>query len=359
VKVLYIASEAVGDANLMLTQEITELQRRFFPTSVDPVEFHLLPALKVEDLPGELSRFAPDILHIASHSNQLALSLSDGAGNPIPVSAEMLSTFLPPSHPPRLIYLNSCNSQQIAKELVESGPVAIAIGSTAPISNRAARASAVAFYERLLAGLPVQQAFNTCQRMLEALTKSASSVTLHHVPDVDPTTERLHSVPTLIADFKNAKASPEQDGHFALRLGVSGCPADTMQMIFFTDDESFINDEDTLEDDLSLIVRTTPVNGIIWSPGDFYWRAQGDHRLFAVGVRAVGSCFALGGTLCGAVENRYRASLDDLVPATVSTALKTLRRNNGAELNPVAWDETSRRTNTVRAKPVRKKEKSR
>jgi hypothetical protein len=58
-----------------------------------------------------------------------------------------------------------------------------------------------------------------------------------------------------------------------------------MQIIFFTDDESFVNDEDTLEDDLSLIVRTTPVNGIIWSPGDFYWHAKGDHRLFAVGVK--------------------------------------------------------------------------
>jgi uncharacterized protein YbcI len=77
VKVLYVASNPTDGSDLNLNREITKLQRRFLGASAEPVSFAFLPDLKVEDLPGELSKFEPDILHVASHGNAESLSLSD------------------------------------------------------------------------------------------------------------------------------------------------------------------------------------------------------------------------------------------------------------------------------------------
>jgi hypothetical protein len=94
------------------------------------------------------------------------------------VTAKMLGAFLPPERPPRVVYLNSCDSKEIAKEIVDLGSAAMAIGSTAPISNRAARAAAAAFYERLLAGLSIARACASAKSMLEALTRSTATMEL-------------------------------------------------------------------------------------------------------------------------------------------------------------------------------------
>jgi hypothetical protein len=335
-KVLYVASKSPVETDLMLTAEITELQRRFAARAADVVEFNLLPDLSVEELPGELSRFRPDILHIASHGEDEGLSLSARAGDAISVSAPVLHAFLPPNRIPRLIYLNACNSGPIAKELALKWSVPMTIGSTAPITNRAARSAAVAFYDRLLAGLPVHTAFVTCKRMLEAMTKSHASANLFHSQETKPELEILHPVPMLLADFGNPQARPHREGEYSFRLGLRGCPANTTQVIFFTDDESFAGDEEDWENDMSWIIRTAPVNGVIWS-SDAWWRANGDHRLFAVCARAGSDCFTVAGMLCEAIENRYRSSRGDKLPTKVAVALEHLRANNGEELNPAVW----------------------
>ena len=341
-KVLYVASKAKADANLSLTQEITELQKRFGAASVDPVEFQILPDIKVENLPGELSKFRPDILHIASHSDKEALSLSDVRGGQVKVTAKMLSVFLPPDHPPRVIYLNSCDSKAIARELVEISAATMAIGSTAPISNRAGRASAVAFYECLLAGLSIARAFATTKGMLEALTQSAASMELFPAPCKQAETEILNPVPALVVDISTR--TPNRWGEYGFRLGSCGSPASTTQVTFLTDDEDFIDseDEDDLEENLCLVVRSMSVNGMLWADEDTWW-AAGDHRLFAVGVKAGGGCFAVEGTLCDGIEQRYRLAGRTRLPDTVSRIIDELRKNNGAELDPAIWDSKKKK----------------
>lgn len=348
-RTLYVASKAAGDADLNLAREITELQRRFGAASAEPVEFHILPDIKIESLPGELSRFRPDILHIASHADKQSLSLSDEKGNQVKVTAKMLGAFLPPEHPPRIIYLNSCDSKQIAKELVNLGFAAMAIGSTAPITNRAARAAAVAFYERLLAGLSVARAYVTARGMLEAVMRSKASMELFPLSSKQARTEIINPVPELVADVSSR--IPNEDG-YGFRLGLYGSPASTAQVIFFTDDETFIKDEDTFENDLSLVVRTSPVSGMLWAEKN-QWRAIGDHRLFAVGVRAGAGCFVVESTLCQALENRYRLA-GKALPSNVSQLVERLRRNNGADLNPVTWDSRKSANRTKSKKSAKK-----
>jgi hypothetical protein len=80
-KVLFLASKPDSDADLNLTREITELQERFWSTSSEPVIFQILPDLKVEEVPEQLGRFLPDVLHISAHSNNELLSLSGADGS--------------------------------------------------------------------------------------------------------------------------------------------------------------------------------------------------------------------------------------------------------------------------------------
>jgi hypothetical protein len=93
----------------------------------------------------------------------------------------------------------------------------MAVGSTAPISNRAARAAAVAFYQRLLAGHSVERAFGACNEMLKVLSSSAASASIYTSAKIDLRFEIMHRVPMLVADFKNGKPSPGSDGHYSFR----------------------------------------------------------------------------------------------------------------------------------------------
>ncbi len=341
-KVLYVASNPTDASELDLDREITELQKRSVALPDEPVSFRFLPDLNIEDLPGQLSSIKPDVLHLAAHGDSESLSLSDETNHPVYLTANILRSFLSPDHPPRLIYLNACNSNQIARDLVGIGSVPMAIGSTAPITNRAARPSAVAFHERLLAGLSVARAFDACKHMLEALADSKASAELHTGSEIFADTEILYRVPTLVADFQNGRPRKARDNHYKFRLGLQGCPACTTQVIFFTDDESFISDEDELENDLCIVVRGTPVSGVVWAPEEYDWKAEGDHRLFAVGVKAEGGGYAVASTLCEAIENRYLLAPDTRgIPKNVGAAIRDLRRNDGAEVNPAVWDPRS------------------
>jgi hypothetical protein len=342
-KVLYVASNPDHATDLTAAREITELQRRFV-SGGDGVSFVFLPELRVEDLPLQLINIAPDILHVAAHGNAKVLSLSNQTGETVELSADMLSVFLR-ERPPRLVYLNACNSSHIAREIVRNGSIPMAIGSTAPITNHAACSSAVAFYERILAGFPVDRAFGVCDQMLKALSGSTATVELFVMPGTNSATEILHRVPVIVAEFKGGKPRLTADNFYTCRLGVAGCPPATTQVIFFTDDESFINDVDTYENDLSLVVRGVPVTGMLWAPKDSFWQAMGDHRLFAACTIAGGGCYSTSSTLADALENRYRLSPLASIPPAIAEAVKEIRNRNGAELNPRAWDAKRKANN--------------
>ena len=166
-RILLVGSKVDKEVDLNITKEITELQRRFGSASPEPVDFQVRRDIKVESLPHELQQIRPDILHIVSHSDQTGLSLSDETNAEVKVTARTLRVFLPPEHPPQVVYLNSCDSHEIAEELVNISPTTVAIGSTAPITNRLGRSSAVAFYERVLAGFSLRVAFDTAREILQ------------------------------------------------------------------------------------------------------------------------------------------------------------------------------------------------
>jgi hypothetical protein len=306
----------------------------------------------VEELPVEISRHTPDILHISAHANDKHLSFANASGTHVQLTGEMLRAFVDIEIPPRLVYLNACNSRSIAAALTSVVPMAI--GTTAPIANRTARAGAFLFYDRLLSGASVQNAFEGGQSIIEALQSEEASSVLFTQPGILADREWLHHVPRLLARFAEGETKPDKDGYFSIETGVHGCPKNTTQLVLFTDDESFIadaddddyDDDDDEDDDdedddetesylaekLCRVIRSAPIRQIIWSEETV--RTYGDYRNFAVGVTGGGALFTATSMLCEAVEAYYRSSFGSQEMSAsgdaITAAIAHLRLHDGS-----------------------------
>ena len=252
--------------------------------------------------------------------------------------------------------------------------VPIAIGTTAPVSNRAGQASALIFYDRLLSGASVQKAFEAARATIETLQAANASASIECRDDVDPRREVLYLNPTIVARFAESKFTPNSNGDYEIEYGLFGCSPDTFQVIFFTDDESFIDEEDDeecenemgneqlLASQLCRVVRGIPVRNTVWSE-ESEW-VYGDYGVFATAVTGAGKVLAVGSTLCSALEAYYRRFGERggkaTLPAEAVEALQTLRSLDGS-LGP-GWKppDASRfsKTSKGRGQPVKKKSKT-
>lgn len=324
-KVLYIASNPEEHSSLNLEREITEFQRSAVANSGEAPQFIFLPSLPFEELPIQISRHKPDVLHISAHGEEEGLSLAHEGRDKVLLTSEMLCAFLDVDPAPRLVYLNSCNSEALANEITKR--VQIAIGTTAPITNRAARKAAVAFYVRVLEGKSVARSFEVGRMIMKGLDKNRVTSKLFTQAGVAADKVTLHAPTRIVARFYEDRTKPK-GRDYSVELGISGCPRNTIQVVFFTDDETFIVDEDDLEHDLCAVIRTTPIDGQIWMNQS--WETYGDLRVFACGVTAGGEHFSTSGALCTALEEHYVStrgvgSIGDL-PAYLQGAIATLRR---------------------------------
>jgi len=343
-KVLYIGSKADNQLTLQLEREVTDLQRRFRDAAGEPVDFRFLPHVFAEELSMEIAKERPDILHISTHSSRQTLSIANASGNDVDLTADTLAAFMPFDKAPGLVYLNSCDSGDIARKLI--GTVPLAIGTSAPITNRAARASVVAFYSRILEGASVGHAFEVANKTISVLQNGNAGAVLHAAPGIVPDSHYLHRPPRIIASFYEHDTPPNK-GPYCIQVGLWGCPANTTQVVFFTDDESFIDTESKskyraamghetrLATDLSFIVRGTPKRSVMWM-SDSWWVADGDFRLFAIGITGDGTSFAVPMSLASeAILRRYRMTPGGVLPERVSKALGRLRMQDGSDLDMV------------------------
>lgn len=296
-KVLFVASNPANESELGVDAEITALQAIFANVHGQPIQFIVQPQAIIENLPIVIQRHKPDVLHITAHGSGEQLSMRNGAGDARKVTAELLGGFLA-DHRPTVIYLNACNSLDIARGLVEKTDVAI--GSSEPITNRAASAGALNFYTAIVGGKSVGAAFRTAKTSVAAMQdrpvlemKSADNVRADKIV--------LHELPELIAVLTQKDLGRERS-RWNVRFGLRGCPENTVQVVFFTDDDEMIRDRDDPSKDLCQVHRRLPVNGIAWSDAAAVWPLEDDMRMFAVGVTASSHTFSVGSTVCVALE---------------------------------------------------------
>lgn len=265
-KLLLIGSRPDTSSTLALEREISALQRRLLDLSSEPIEFINIPDQRADDLSFTLGRIEPDVLHITAHGETSHLMLADSGGTAVKMTPKHLTGLLSPTRPPRLIYFSGCKSAGIAKGVTSS--VRAAIGAVGTIGNGAARATAVSFYERALAGESVGAAFAAAEAM--AATLGDVALELHMQPGVDLLREVLLPRPRPVVRF--ARVQQDSGGAFPIRVGVAHCPRSTTQLVVF------------LEGERAPCVSTPPEwkDETAWVQGEL--RIDADRHIFVVGL---------------------------------------------------------------------------
>ena len=343
-KILYLAFNPDRASSLVLEREITSFQRAASKSGGEPIEVIFLPQVYFEALPTEISTHGAEIIHISAHGegSYLVAGTSVADAPDAHVTAEMLLSFFDVEKPPKLVYINACNSHDMAKIISKK---VSAIGNTQEITNFAAVSTATLFYQKLIEGRSVGIAFEASRKFLGGLDEG--EIILEQRPGFDAKKFYFHRPTRLVARFENTGSTKTkivgekqtqiqvvERRTYNIELGLVGCPSGTTQVVFFSDDETFINDPDNLEQDMSEIARTSPVNGELWL--QVSWTAYGDYRIFACGVAPNGSHFSVGDSVSNALERFYMMALalEDRseIPAEERNAIACLRRNDGSLL---------------------------
>jgi hypothetical protein len=266
-------------------------------------EFRPLPWTRAENLSRDLVSQDFDVLHITAHGEGEFLQVLYEQNTPVPMSAERIISFLPPQGGPRLVYLNACDSEQVAQRLIQRVP--FAVGSTLPLSNDQAIHGAIAFYWRVLLGSTVHDAFEAAKNMVGMLSIDRASMCLHEKAGFDASKSILLPEPKIVAAFARGLPS-EPKNFYEVLFGVEGTPRGTTQVVFFTDDEDLISDDDdegSLAEDLCMVARGAPnEDGSLWCDRAESWDVSGNFNLYAIGVTAEGRRWTAAGTLSDALE---------------------------------------------------------
>lgn len=305
-RLLYISCNPEEQNSLMVEDEINEMTLRISLTPGDRVQSTFLPRCRLEDLATRIAQHRPKVLHIAAHGSDNELLFASSTGESKRLSGQTLKQLLPAQNGPRLVYLNACNSHDIAKELV--GRVAIVVATSTPITNRASRAAAGLFYERLTEGCTVQEAFEAAKSLGKAL-ESSCEWTLESAPDCDPAIERFCERLEIVARFSDHPPKVNKYGFYDFDLGVVGCPEGTAQVVLFTDESAFkidadIDDESDVALEMAMVGLHSLDKGTMWFREQ--WPSDGDFRLYACAVTRSGEMLMCRSSLVEAIERCYR-----------------------------------------------------
>lgn len=343
-KILFVASNPAEKQTLLLEQEVTQIQRRLLsilPT-LATLEFRSLPHIEPEHLFDELRDHPPDILHLSAHGANDGIDWTT-EGKPLWIPSDKLEKLLRALPvKPRLVYLNSCDSKLTASVLANS-TIDFAVGAEISLMNRNAIKSAVTFYDWLARGHSVQGAYDAAKAILDVLEGKSDTIDLWNRDGTSPERTQLRALPIIVARLPRLKAGPNKDqmqlkrskeGYYIIEFGLLNCPADTVQVVFFTNEASFIDDSDesTLEEDLCAVEREQPWPRELWISEQ--WDAAADYRVFATGVRASGESFTISSSpsealtagieknVCGQLSKQVRHRLVEIAAELRGSALK-------------------------------------
>jgi hypothetical protein len=298
-KVLYAATRGESATSISVEVEIAKLERLF---SSSPVSFASIASITAEQLPHELSRREFDVLHVTAHGEGHALQALTERGGTVLARPEHIAAFLLPRRRPQLIYLNACDSDAVARELTEKWNVRFALGNTAPVASDYSIHGALAFYGRVLLGGSVREAAEVARGQVELLSSGRASVALHFAAGENPDKVQLVPEPQILAAMP--RGLRKGSNVVEVMFGVRGAPEGTLQVVFFSDDETLCDGKDTLADQLCAVARGLPSrNGLIWCDRTESWDVEGDFRLFATGVTADGRRWTASGSLCEALRD--------------------------------------------------------
>jgi CHAT domain len=161
IRILFLSASPTNEARLRVDQEAREIQEKLQLAKMRPnFESHIRVAVRPDDLTQALLDVEPRIVHFAGHGSATgALFLENRMGDSHPVKPETLaSLFKLVSEQVACVLLNACYSDGQANAIVKH--IQYVIGMTQSISDKAAIAFSVGFYQALGAGKSIEQAYD-------------------------------------------------------------------------------------------------------------------------------------------------------------------------------------------------------
>lgn len=145
-----------------LEEESTRLRRMFMPLRHrNLIELWDRENLTLPGLEGMLHRTARpvSIFHYGGHATPEGIQVGNGAIKLGKLARQMIRYWKP-----QLIFLNGCETAPIAEELLCAGAKCV-IATTRPIEDEAAAEFADRFYQRVLRGDPIREAYDSAAEL--------------------------------------------------------------------------------------------------------------------------------------------------------------------------------------------------
>src|ERR1017187_9279991 len=158
-KILFLASNPTDQGRLRLDKEFREIAEGL-KRSNERDQFNLIPnfAIRVDDLRRNLLDHSPRIVHFAGHDGTDGILVEDDQGLSFQVPNDALAgLFELCAGQIECVILNACYSALQADAIAKHIPYVI--GMKAAVSDSAAIAFAVGFYDALGAGKSIEEAF--------------------------------------------------------------------------------------------------------------------------------------------------------------------------------------------------------
>ncbi len=159
-RVLFLSSDPKNATRLRLDTEQREIAEKIkLSKNRNDIEFIPVVSLRVPDLSQALLDNDPTIVHFSGHgSSSGSICLEDAFGNAQSVKPEALAMlFSPFKDSIRCIILNACYSAAQATAIANE--IEFVIGMDKPISDNAATAFSIGFYQAIGAGRSIEDSF--------------------------------------------------------------------------------------------------------------------------------------------------------------------------------------------------------
>jgi hypothetical protein len=157
-------------------QEILQLREK--STGVQPIVFTRISLDRIGSmLRNQNSRI--ELFHYAGHSADGTLGLHGGAA-----AFGQFGRVLHKKHRTKLVFLNACGTEKMARELWEAGIPAIVVTQSA-VTDEMATAFAQRFYEALTEDFNIEESFKYAREMVVAKHRNAPNFAIRHLMSAD------------------------------------------------------------------------------------------------------------------------------------------------------------------------------
>lgn len=343
-RILYIAGNPDGASSLELEREIQMLQEKLDTAAGGgDIDLRFYSHLRIDELPDVIVRTNPDILHFAAHGEEGGILLADEDKAAVLLDGPMLADLLGAlAITPRLVVINACNSEVMAKEVVRSAD--FVIGTNALISNVGARTMAATLYQRLAGGASIGAAYDTAATMLRLIDqKRVEAKLFSHAPGAakrvsltDPM-RILACFPVVDRWLKHEHVKPQKGFKVempAVLFGLAGVPANLRQAVLFTDDDTVVAGKTGgLEEARCWVDTSQPIGGELWI--EPHYEYYGDMQWYAAVTTAERTAMCTASSTVAALERYYfgeewRGELPEAIAKVVREAMDNLATNDGS-----------------------------